>query len=37
LGFTHSATAEERFVARRFPESYPGYQRSTKLLLPFVF
>ena len=35
--FTYSAVAEERFMASRFPESYPGYKRSTKMLIPFVF
>ena len=35
--FTYSAVAEERFMAIRFPESYPGYKRSTKMLIPFVF
>ena len=35
--FTYSATAEERFMASRFPETYPGYKRSTKMLIPFVF
>ena len=35
--FTYSAVAEGRFMASRFPESYPGYKRSTKMLIPFVF
>ncbi len=34
---TGSAVTEERFMASRFPESYPGYKRSTKMLIPFVF
>ena len=35
--FTYSAVTEERFMASRFPESYPEYKRSTKMLIPFVF
>lgn len=35
--FIYSATVEERFMGGRFPESYPEYKRSTKMLVPFVF
>ncbi len=35
--FTYSATVEEGFMASRFPETYPAYKRSTKMLVPFVF
>ena len=35
--FVYSAFAEERFMASRFPDSYPAYMRSTKMLVPFVF
>jgi len=35
--FGYSATVEERFLAQRFPDTYPPYKRSTKLLVPFVF
>jgi protein-S-isoprenylcysteine O-methyltransferase Ste14 len=35
--FTYSAVTEERFMASRFPESYPEYKRSTKMLIPIVF
>jgi protein-S-isoprenylcysteine O-methyltransferase Ste14 len=35
--FVYSATAEERFMAGRFPDSYPQYKRSTKMLIPFIF
>ncbi len=35
--FVYSATLEERFLTRRFPDSYPTYKRSTKMLVPFVF
>jgi protein-S-isoprenylcysteine O-methyltransferase Ste14 len=35
--FLYSATAEERFLAEQFPNDYPAYQRSTKMLVPFVF
>ncbi len=34
--FVYSATVEERIMARRFPETYPAYKRSTKMLIPFV-
>jgi protein-S-isoprenylcysteine O-methyltransferase Ste14 len=34
--FIYSATVEERFMASRFPDSYPEYKRSTKMLIPFV-
>ena len=35
--FIYSATVEERFMAGRFPDSYPKYKRSTKMLIPFIF
>ncbi len=35
--FACSAIAEERFMAGRFPDSYPEYKRSTKMLIPFIF
>ncbi len=35
--FAYSAIAEERFMAGRFPDSYPEYKRSTKMLIPFIF
>jgi protein-S-isoprenylcysteine O-methyltransferase Ste14 len=35
--FVYSAFMEERFMADRFPESYPEYRRSTKMLVPFLF
>jgi protein-S-isoprenylcysteine O-methyltransferase Ste14 len=34
--FIYSAIVEERFMARRFPDSYPEYKRSTKMLIPFI-
>jgi protein-S-isoprenylcysteine O-methyltransferase Ste14 len=37
LYFVYSATAEERFLTERFPDTYPEYKRSTKMLLPFLF
>jgi len=33
----YSATVEERYLTEQFPDSYPGYKRSTKMLVPFVF
>lgn len=35
--FLYSATVEERYLTERFPDDYPAYRRSTRMLLPFVF
>lgn len=35
--FVYSAVMEERFMAGRFPDSYPQYKRATKMLVPFIF
>jgi protein-S-isoprenylcysteine O-methyltransferase Ste14 len=35
--FIYSATVEERYLTKEFPDSYPGYRRSTKMLIPFIF
>jgi protein-S-isoprenylcysteine O-methyltransferase Ste14 len=34
--FLYSAVMEERFMAGLFPDSYPAYQRSTRMLIPFI-
>jgi protein-S-isoprenylcysteine O-methyltransferase Ste14 len=34
--FVYSAVMEERFMVSRFPDSYPRYKQSTKMLIPFV-
>src|ERR1700751_3658408 len=34
--FIYSATVEERYLTAQFPDSYPAYRRSTKMLVPFV-
>jgi protein-S-isoprenylcysteine O-methyltransferase Ste14 len=34
--FLYSATVEERDLTERFPDSYPAYKRSTKMLVPFI-
>jgi protein-S-isoprenylcysteine O-methyltransferase Ste14 len=34
--FTYSATVEERIMERLFPNEYPAYRRSTKMLIPFI-
>jgi protein-S-isoprenylcysteine O-methyltransferase Ste14 len=34
--FIYSATVEERNMAKNFPDAYPAYKRSTKMLIPFV-
>src|SRR5207245_9042332 len=35
--FLYSATAEERYLSEQFPDTYPVYKRSTKMLVPFIF
>jgi protein-S-isoprenylcysteine O-methyltransferase Ste14 len=35
--FLYSASVEERFMTEQFPDGYPAYKRSTKMLVPFVF
>jgi protein-S-isoprenylcysteine O-methyltransferase Ste14 len=35
--FVYSATVEERYLTERFPQTYPAYRHSTKMLVPFVF
>ncbi len=35
--FLYSARVEERYLTNRFPDGYPPYKRSTKMLVPFVF
>jgi protein-S-isoprenylcysteine O-methyltransferase Ste14 len=35
--FAYSATVEERYLTERFPDTYPAYRHSTKMLVPFVF
>jgi len=34
--FIYSATVEERYLTERFPDSYPAYKRSSKMLVPFI-
>jgi protein-S-isoprenylcysteine O-methyltransferase Ste14 len=34
--FLYSAVVEERSMARLFPDTYPQYKRSTKMLIPFI-
>lgn len=35
--FVYGATVEERYLGERFPDAYPAYKRSSKMLVPFVF
>ena len=35
--FAYSATVEERYLTEQFPDAYPTYRRTTKMLLPFIF
>ena len=34
--FVYSATVEERYLTEQFPDRYPTYKRSTKMLVPFL-
>jgi protein-S-isoprenylcysteine O-methyltransferase Ste14 len=34
--FLYSALMEERYMAGRFPDAYPRYKQSTKMLIPFI-
>src|SRR5579871_3372550 len=34
--FLYSARVEERYMTDEFPDDYPSYKRSTKILIPFV-
>jgi protein-S-isoprenylcysteine O-methyltransferase Ste14 len=35
--FIYSAFMEERYMAGLFPDAYPPYKQSTKMLIPFIF
>jgi protein-S-isoprenylcysteine O-methyltransferase Ste14 len=35
--FVYSATVEERYLTEQFPDAYPAYRRSTKMLVPSIF
>lgn len=35
--FVYSAVIEERYMTERFPDAYPAYKRSTRMLVPFIF
>ncbi len=37
IDFLYSATVEERYLTEQFPDTYPVYKRSTKMLVPFIF
>jgi protein-S-isoprenylcysteine O-methyltransferase Ste14 len=34
--FLYSATVEERYLTEHFPDTYPAYRHSTKMLVPFI-
>lgn len=34
--FVYSATVEEGHLTEHFPDTYPAYKRSTKMLVPFI-
>lgn len=35
--FIYSAVMEERYMTGLFPDAYPRYKQSTKMLIPFIF
>jgi protein-S-isoprenylcysteine O-methyltransferase Ste14 len=35
--FIYGATVEEKFLTEQFPDAYPKYKRSTKMLVPYIF
>jgi protein-S-isoprenylcysteine O-methyltransferase Ste14 len=35
--FIYSARVEERYLTKEFPDAYPAYQQSSKMLIPLVF
>ncbi len=35
--FVYAATVEERYLTEQFPDTYPVYMRSTKMLVPLIF
>ena len=35
--FVYSATVEEGYMTEQFPDAYPRYKVSTKMLVPYVF
>ena len=37
LYFGYSAIVEERYLTEQFPDSYPAYRHSTKMMVPYVF
>jgi protein-S-isoprenylcysteine O-methyltransferase Ste14 len=34
--FIYSASMEERYLTKTFPDTYPEYKRSTKMLIPYI-
>ena len=34
--FVYSAKIEEHYLTEQFPDAYPGYRRSTKMLVPLI-
>ena len=35
--FVYSAVMEERYMTDRFPDTYPKYKQSTRMLIPYIF
>ena len=36
IDFIYSALVEERYMTEQFPDTYPTYRRSTKMLVPLI-
>lgn len=35
--FVYSATVEELYLSEQFPDAYPAYKASTRMLVPYIF
>jgi protein-S-isoprenylcysteine O-methyltransferase Ste14 len=35
--FCYAAIVEERLLTEEFPDTYPAYRRSTKMIVPFIY
>jgi protein-S-isoprenylcysteine O-methyltransferase Ste14 len=35
--FIYAARVEERYLSDQFPDTYPEYRRTSKMLIPFIF
>jgi len=37
IHFVYAAGFEERYLATQFPDVYPAYERTTRMLVPYVY